>query len=178
MARFSPLVALPPLLFAGLAAVFLWGMDRGGDQSQIPSVLIGKTAPALPETSLPGSKPVAPADLSGKVSVVNFWASWCPPCRQEHPTLTALAAEGVPVMGVNLKDSPANASAFLDGHGNPFARISTDPRGRAAIDWGVTAPPESFLIGADGTVRFRYVGPLVGEGERIFREEIKKATGK
>lgn len=177
MARISPLVALPPVLFAGLAAMFLWGMDRGDDANQLPSTLIGKEPPALPETTLPGLRAVTADDLkSGRATVVNFWASWCPPCREEHPTLTALAAEGIPVLGVNLKDTERNAAAFLNGHGNPFAAISTDPQGRAAIDWGVTAPPETFIIDAEGKVLYRYAGPLVGEAySGTFRPLLDRA---
>ncbi|WP_134725633.1 DsbE family thiol:disulfide interchange protein [Paracoccus luteus] len=176
MARISPLVALPPLAFAALAGMFLWGMNRD-DPTAIPSTLIGRQAPALPTTTLPGTVQLTDADLrAGKVTLVNFWASWCPPCRAEHPTLTALAAEGIPVMGVDLKDPEPQALRFLADHGNPYAAIATDPQGRGAIDWGVTAPPETFIVDGQGTVLFRYVGPLVGDDYRQrFRPELDKA---
>ena len=106
---------------------------------------------------------------------MNFWASWCPPCRAEHPTLTELSKE-LPVYGIDLKDPEANAVAFLSDHGDPFAALATDPRGRVAIDWGVTAPPESFIIDGDGRILFRHAGPLVREDyTRRFRPELDKA---
>lgn len=176
MARISPLLALPPVLFAGLAAMFLWGMERG-DPAALPSALVGRPAPALPVTTLPGESAPAPADLrSGKVTLVNFWASWCPPCRAEHPTLQALASEGIPVIGIDLKDPEPAARRFLDEHGNPFSRLATDPQGRAAIDWGVTAPPETFILDGEGRVLYRFAGPLVREDyAQRFRPELDKA---
>lgn len=176
MARFSPLMALPPLVFASIAALFLWGMGKG-DGAGATSVLVGKPAPALPDTALPGLSPVLSEDLrTGKVTLVNVWASWCPPCRAEHPTLTALKEEGIPVMGVNLRDTEANALSFLREHGNPFAKVSTDPTGRGAIDWGVTAPPETFIVDGDGTVLYRHAGPLIREDYTgRFRPQLDKA---
>ena len=144
MAKISPLVILPPLAFAGLAAMFLWGMGRE-DPTAIPSTLVGQQAPAVPATTLPGAAQITDADLrTGKVTLVNFWASWCPPCRAEHPTLTALSKD-MPVYGIDLKDPEAQAIRFLDEHGDPFHALATDPKGRTAIDWGVTAPPETFI---------------------------------
>ena len=176
MARVSPLVALPPLAFAALAGMFLWGMNRD-DPTALPSTLIGQQAPAVPTTGLPGTAQLTDADLrTGKVTLVNFWASWCPPCRAEHPTLTALTAEGIPVMGVDLKDPEPQARRFLAEHGNPFAKIATDPQGRTAIEWGVTAPPETFILDGQGRVLFRHAGPLVGDDYRQrFRPELDKA---
>lgn len=176
MARLSPLVLIPPLAFAGLAAMFLWGMGRDDPQA-IPSALIGQQAPAVPTTTLPGATQLSDADLrSGNVTLVNFWASWCPPCRAEHPTLKALSQEGVPVVGIDLKDPGPQAEAFLAEHGNPFAAVATDPQGRAAIEWGVTAPPETFVIDGEGRVLYRHAGPLVREDYTVrFRPQLDKA---
>jgi cytochrome c biogenesis protein CcmG/thiol:disulfide interchange protein DsbE len=91
---------------------------------------------------------------------VNFWASWCAPCRAEHPLLTEIAASGVPVIGVNYKDTPANALAFLDELGDPFASIGADRSGRTGLDWGIYGVPETFVVDADGTVLLRHPGPL------------------
>lgn len=160
MARW--LMILPPVLFAGLAGMFYAGMQRD-NPGELRSVLVGRTAPALPLTALPGVPVLADPDLrTGDVTVVNFWATWCPPCRAEHPVLLKLAEDGVRVGGINIRDDDAKAAGYLTEEGNPFLGVATDPTMRHAIDWGVTAPPETFIIGGDGTVLFRFVGPLVG----------------
>lgn len=156
--------------------MFLWGMGRD-NPNEIPSAFVGTQAPPVPTTTLPGTEQISDADLrSGKVTLVNFWASWCPPCRAEHPTLTAIAAEGIPVMGIDLKDPEPAAKRFLEDHGNPFAKLGTDPQGRTAIDWGVTAPPETFIIDGEGKVLYRHAGPLIREDyTNRFRPELDKA---
>jgi cytochrome c biogenesis protein CcmG, thiol:disulfide interchange protein DsbE len=176
MARVSPLMLLPPVLFVGLAATFLWGMARQ-DPGTLPSALIGQTAPALPAAGLPGLPVATDADLrTGKPVLVNFWASWCPPCRAEHPKLKELAAQGVRIVGVNFRDAEANASRYIAEEGNPFAGVQFDPKGRTAIDWGVTAPPETFILDGDGRILFRFAGPLVGSDyEQRFLPEWEKA---
>ncbi|MCL4066778.1 DsbE family thiol:disulfide interchange protein [Pseudomonas sp. GX19020] len=158
----KPLYLLPPLAFACLAAVFWFGMQREG-QGEIPSTFIGRAAPVLPTTSLPGTPLLTGEDLrKGEVTVVNFWASWCPPCRAEHPVLKAMAADGIRVAGVNIMDKEADATGYLEKDGNPFFAIATDPGGRNRVEWGVSAPPETFIIDGDGTVLFKFTGPLVG----------------
>lgn len=168
-------MAIPPLLFAGLAALFLWGMLRG-DPDTLPSTMVGRTAPAVPQMALPGKTPLSDAMLRRPgVKLVNFWASWCPPCRAEHPTLTALSKR-LPVYGIDLKDPQANALGFLSEHGDPFHALAADDRGRSAIDWGVTAPPETFIIDGEGTVLYRYAGPLIREDYTSrFLPELEKA---
>lgn len=175
MARLSPLIALPPLIFAALAATFYWGMGRD-DPDSLPSAMIGREAPALPETTLPGKEQLTDAMLREPgVKLVNFWASWCPPCRAEHPTLMELSQD-MPVYGVDLKDPEANALRFLAEDGDPYHALATDPRGRAAIDWGVTAPPETFIIDGDGRVLYRFAGPLLREDyTNRFLPELEKA---
>ncbi len=160
-------VMAPLALFAGLAAIFLVSLERGGDPSLVPSVLIGKPAPPtdlqpVEGLALPG---LATADLaSGKPMLVNVWASWCAPCRQEHPVLEALAKDPrLTLVGINYKDKSDNARAFLGQLGNPFARIGADPSGRTAIDWGVYGVPESFLVDGKGVIRFKFIGPLTDE---------------
>ena len=176
MARVSPLMVAPPLIFAALAALFFFGMLRD-NPNDLPSVFINRPVPAVPGDVLPGRPGFDDADLrAGEVSVVNFWASWCPPCRAEHPTLHALAEEGIRLYGVNFKDTAAQANRYLDDDGNPFAGIAFDPQGRTAIEWGVTGPPETFIIAGDGTVLYKFVGPLIGDDYRQrFRPELDKA---
>ncbi len=180
-------ILIPVVIFAALAGLFLVAL-RKGDPSKIPSALIGKPAPAVTLAPVPGltqaGKPMpgfSTSDLaaSGKPVVVNFWASWCLPCVEEHPQLTALARQaGVAVFGVNQKDDPANATRFLARHGNPYTAVGADPNGRAAIEWGVYGTPETFVVDGKGIIVYKHVGPI---GEEALRQQIlpalKKAAG-
>jgi cytochrome c biogenesis protein CcmG, thiol:disulfide interchange protein DsbE len=172
------LMMLPPLLFAGLAAMFYTSMYRD-NPDVLPSVLADARAqaPAVPPQSLEGIAPLRDEDLrSGEITLVNFWATWCPPCRAEHPVLLKLAADGVRVAGINIRDDAEKAEAYLADEGNPFFAVGFDPDGRNRIEWGVTAPPETFIVAGDGTVLFRFVGPLVGtDFEKRFLPELEKA---
>lgn len=170
------LMALPPILFLALAAMFWLGMQRQ-NPGQLPSVFVGQPAPPLGAEALPGIPGLTNAGLTqGKLTVVNFWASWCPPCRAEHPTLIALRDEGVRVVGVNMLDRADDALGFLKEQGNPFAAVVFDPRGKTRLDWGVTAPPETFILRPDGTVAYRFIGPMVGDDYlQRFRPELEKA---
>ncbi|SPH17586.1 Thiol:disulfide interchange protein CycY [Defluviimonas aquaemixtae] len=169
------MMILPPLIFAGLAAVFVLGMQRE-DPDALPSALEGRQAPAVVVTQL-GDLPVfADADLrDGTVKLVNFWASWCGPCRVEHPTLEKLADEGVTIYGVNYKDKPEAARRFLDELGNPFAAIGADESGRMGIDWGLYGVPETYVIDGDGNIVLRFPGPVT---ERVLASDIRPAMEK
>lgn len=171
-------LAWPLGIFCVLAVIFAYGLSTG-DPSRLPSALIGKPAPAvlLPpiEGLTTGTAPVAgfdSADLAkGQVSVVNFWASWCAPCVQEHPLLAGLKERaGVPVYGVNYKDQTAAARRFLGRYGNPFTAVGADANGRAAIEWGVYGMPETFVVNGKGEIVYKYPGPL--SAELIEREII------
>lgn len=154
------LLMIPVILFAGLAGLFAAGMFLGqGDE--LPSALIGSPAPETQVDPIDGLRPLTDDMLrDGEVKIVNFWASWCAPCRVEHPNLTALAEEGVPVYGVNYKDLDANARAFLDDLGDPYRAVGADARGLQAIDWGVYGVPETFLLDGDGTILLRMAAPV------------------
>ena len=173
------LMFLPPVIFAALAVTFYIGMSRT-NPDDLPSTRIGQIAPALLAAPLAEFPLLTAADLSsGKITLVNFWASWCPPCRAEHPVLKQMAADGIRVVGVNFKDTADDASAYLAKDGNPFLALAFDPKGRSAIDWGVTAPPETFIIDGDGKVLFRFVGPLVGSYyEQAFLPALQAALAK
>lgn len=172
MARLSPLMALPPVIFAGLAGMFIWGMSRE-DPDALPSTFAGKQAPAVAVTPLGDNPAFADADLrDGKVKLVNFWASWCAPCRAEHPNLGKLRTEGVTILGVNYKDKPEAALGFLAELGNPYAAIGADESGRMGIDWGLYGVPETFVIDGAGNVVLRFPGPIT---ERVLETDIRPA---
>ncbi len=174
--RIHPLMLLPPVLFAAFAGVAYMGLVRENAE-ELPSALIGREAPSLAQTVALRDDP-APSDAeltAPGVKLVNFWASWCAPCRAEHPILKEIGASGVPVIGVNYKDVPANAKAFLAEMGDPYAHIGADPSGRAALDWGIYGVPETFVIDGAGKVLLRYPGPLT---EATFQSEIKPLLGR
>jgi cytochrome c biogenesis protein CcmG/thiol:disulfide interchange protein DsbE len=140
------MMILPPAIFAGIAAMFLFGMNRENPDA-LPSTLVGQQAPAVAAAPLADLPSFTDADLrDGRVKLVNFWASWCGPCRAEHPNLTRLQAEGVTIYGVNYKDRPEAAAGFLAELGNPYAAIGADESGRMGIDWGIYGVPETFVI--------------------------------
>lgn len=170
------LLLIPVVLFLGLGVMFYVGMQRQ-NPNDLPSVFIDHAAPGVGTQALADLPLLTDADLrTGQVTVVNFWASWCPPCRAEHPTLVKLSAEGVRVVGINMMDRADDAMGFLTEAGNPFMAVAFDPKGKVRLDWGVTAPPETFIVRGDGTVAFRFIGPMVGDDyEQRFRPELEKA---
>ena len=177
------LMALPLVAFAALAAIF-WYRLGNGDPSRIPSALIGRPAP---QTSLPALGGLAnngaqvpgldPAVFKGKVSVVNVWASWCVPCHDEAPLLIELGKNSrLQVVGINYKDAPDNARRFLGRYGNPFGIVGVDANGRASIEWGVYGVPETFIVGREGTIVYKLVGPVTPDNiNTVLRAEIDKA---
>ena len=179
-------IFLPLILFGALAVLFLFRLFAG-DPQKLPSALIGKPAPATSLAPLPGlsraGQPVpgvAAAAVPGKVTVLNVFASWCIPCRDEHPALIELekvtAGKDVRLVGLNYKDKPDAALAFLAELGNPYAEVGVDPQGRTGIDWGVYGVPETFVVRGDGVIAYKHVGPLSVQSLRaILLPEIEKA---
>jgi cytochrome c biogenesis protein CcmG, thiol:disulfide interchange protein DsbE len=179
------IVLLPLLFFAGIVLLFLIRLFAG-DPSRIPSALIGHPAP---QTALPAvaglerdGKPIPgidPASFKGAVTLVNVWASWCVPCHDEAPLLVELAHDSrLRIIGINYKDEPENARRFLGRYGNPFAAAGADPNGRAAIEWGVYGVPETFIVGRDGRIAYKLVGPITPENlAATIKPEIEKALG-
>lgn len=171
-------VLIPVIFFAALAALFWKGLS--GNPSEIPSALINKPVPDFVLEPVPGlnAPGFATPDLKqGKVSVVNVWASWCVPCRQEHPLLAELAKRpDITLYGLNYKDEPENALRFLGTLGQPFAAVGADHAGRTSVDFGVYGVPETFVIDGQGIIRYKHIGPLTPEaitGE--MASEIEKA---
>jgi len=176
-------VMLPLVTFLALAALFLYRLGAG-DPSKLPSALIGQKAPATNLPALEGltrdGNPVPGlnnATFAGNVTLVNVWASWCVPCHDEAPLLDQLAKDKrFQVVGINYKDAPDNARRFLNRYGNPFAAAGADPNGRTSIDWGVYGVPETFLIGRDGAIAYKLVGPITAENLiKVLQPEIDKA---
>jgi len=157
--RISGFVLVPLIAFA-LMVLFGWGLFRGGDD--LPSALLDKPVPEFALAPVLGREEgLSTQDLIGHVSLVNVFASWCVPCRAEHPLFMELSATGeVPLYGINYKDPPDQARAWLDELGDPYARIGADINGRAGIEWGVYGVPETYVIAPDGTIAYRHVGPI------------------
>jgi cytochrome c biogenesis protein CcmG/thiol:disulfide interchange protein DsbE len=179
------IVSIPLVAFLALAALFMLRLGAG-DPSRIPSALIGHPAPATDLPPLPGlerdGKPVPGLDsaqFKGEVTVLNVWASWCVPCRDEAPLLLALATDRrIRVVGINYKDQPDNARRFLGRYGNPFVANGTDGNGRAAIEWGVYGVPETFVVGRDGRIAYKLIGPITPDNlDQALKPAIEKALG-
>ena len=182
--RSRMLVLVPLIAFLALAALFMLRLGAG-DPSRIPSALIGQPAPATMLSALPGLERdgiavpgLDGAAFSGAVTLLNVWSSWCVPCREEAALLMQLATDRrIRVWGLNYKDQPENARRFLGRYGNPFVANGVDTNGRAAIEWGVYGVPETFLIGRDGRVSYKLIGPITEENlDRALKPAIEKAV--
>jgi cytochrome c biogenesis protein CcmG/thiol:disulfide interchange protein DsbE len=177
------LVALPLVGFLALAALFYVGLGAG-DPSRLPSALIGKPVPPTELPPVPGLEVngkavpgLTNATFAGSVSLVNVWATWCVPCHDEAPLLEALGQDKrIKLLGINYKDAPDNARRFLNRYGNPFVATGRDENGRTSIDWGVYGVPETFLIGRDGRIAYKLIGPITAENLKVtLMPQIEKA---
>jgi cytochrome c biogenesis protein CcmG/thiol:disulfide interchange protein DsbE len=186
IARRNILVLMPLLAFAGLAALFFMRLGAG-DASRLPSALIGHPAPKTdlpPVVGLERSGKAVPGlsntTLEGAVTLVNVWASWCVPCADEVPFLDQLSKDKrIQLVGINYKDSADNARRFLNRYGNPFVATGADSNGRTSIDWGVYGVPENFVVGRDGRIAYKLVGPITAENfAKVLKPEIEKALAR
>lgn len=165
-------IIVPAVIFFALAAAFYAGLRLDTDRG-LPSGLVGNEAPALDLDPLGGTEPPSSQDLqSGGIKLVNYWASWCAPCRAEHPNLMALSQSGVTILGANYKDDAQDALGFLDELDNPFEKFGADKLGRTAVNWGVYGIPETFVVDGEGIVLLRHAGPITGS---VLRETILPA---
>jgi cytochrome c biogenesis protein CcmG/thiol:disulfide interchange protein DsbE len=176
-------VLLPLLLFLALAALFLFRLGAG-DPSKLPSALIGRPVPSTPLPPLADlNRDGAPVPgISGdsfkdEVTVVNVWSSWCGPCHEEAPLLMTLAQDKrIRIVGINYKDKPDNARRFIGRYGNPFTAVGTDPIGRTSLDWGIYGVPETFVVGRDGRIAYKLVGPITAANlEAALKPQLEKA---
>ena len=177
------LILLPLVVFLALAALFFYRLGTG-DPSRLPSALIGKPAPVTDLPPVPGlerdGKAVPGlnnATFQGAVTLVNVWASWCVPCHDEVPFLDKLSKDKrIQLVGINYKDASDNARRFLNRYGNPFVATGRDDSGRTSIDWGVYGVPETFLVGRDGRIAYKLVGPITADNlAQVLEPEIEKA---
>jgi cytochrome c biogenesis protein CcmG/thiol:disulfide interchange protein DsbE len=160
---------LPVAIFIVLAVALAWGLTR--NPGELPSVLIGKPVPEFVLPPVQGrTLGLSSDDLKGEVSLVNVFASWCTACRDEHPLFMRLRASGVvPIHGLNFRDRPEDAASWLDELGDPYTRTGADRNGRVGIDWGVYGVPETFVVGPDGRITYKHVGPVT---EQALKETI------
>jgi len=181
--RRAALFVIPLIIFLALAALFLYRLGSG-DPNLLPSALIGRPAPHTELPPLPGverdGKPVpglSSASFAGHVTLLNVWASWCVPCHDEVPFLAALGKDKrIQLVSINYKDTEENARRFLNRYGNPFVAVGVDASGRTSIDWGVYGVPETYLIGRDGTIVYKLVGPVTADNlAGALNPEIEKA---
>ncbi|MFQ5346699.1 MAG: DsbE family thiol:disulfide interchange protein [Rhodothalassiaceae bacterium] len=172
-----PIHLLPLIALAAILAAFGWYLASGEDPRLIPSPLIDKPVPEFDLPPLAAGIPgLASRDLAaGRVVLVNVFASWCAPCRIEHPFLSALAAEGVPVYGIAYKDAPEDTRAMLAELGNPYERIGVDRDGRVGIDLGVYGVPETYVVSGDGRIRHKHIGPILPANQDEIRAAIRAA---
>jgi cytochrome c biogenesis protein CcmG/thiol:disulfide interchange protein DsbE len=167
IAAFAPLLVLAVVVIA--SAIMLL---RGGERESFAVGMVGRPAPALVMEQLGGGAPVSTESMAGRPYLINVFASWCAPCRAEHAQLMSLQRSGVVILGVAYKDQAEDTAAFLQELGNPFQRVGMDPEGRAGLELGVTGAPETFVVGADGTIRAAFRGPITPD---VMRETILPA---
>jgi cytochrome c biogenesis protein CcmG/thiol:disulfide interchange protein DsbE len=168
---------LPLIMFAVIAVYAFRGLSIDG--SSAPSALIGEPVPSFELEAVPNYPgPFGPETLSGEVTLVNVWGSWCIYCLYEHPVLLNMQSEGVKIYGIAWNDAPDDAAAWLERHGSPFAGVGLDQQGYTVAEFGVTGAPETFVIDKQGVVRFRYVGPISErDWEKILKPLIAKLEG-
>ena len=180
-----PLVLIPALIFFAVTGFLFTQLMFGGDPSRVPTALQDKPVPDFTLAALEGlsgDDGIIPGFdtqslQTGELTLVNVWASWCIPCRDEHPFIEQLAQDGrFRVFGLNYKDTGENARRFLNRYGNPFHAVGVDPRGRVGIDWGVYGVPETFIVSGDGVILYKYVGPInQAILDEVLMPEIEKA---
>lgn len=170
------LAFLPLIALAALVAVSAFLLLRGGERENFVSGMIDRPAPSYAMTRLGGGELVTSEAMRGRPHLINIFASWCTPCRAEHPVLMALEARGVPIIGVAYKDEAEDTQRFLNELGDPFAAVGMDPEGRLGLDLGVTGAPETFVVDGEGVIRAVHRGPLTADVvERTILPALERA---
>ena len=165
----------PVLIFVFIATIFYSAL-KYGTIDELPSNLLQKTAPKLKLDTLGKKDYPTNSDLtSPEIKFVNFWASWCAPCRAEHPLLKQIAELNYPIIGINYKDDPQNALKFLEELGDPFKKVGADPSGRNGLEWGLYGVPETFILNQRGEIILRHAGPITST---IFKNKFKPVLNK
>ena len=164
---------IPSIIFFIIVAIFFYFLIEERNPSEIPSALIKKEVPIFETSSLLNKKSFLSAnEFNNEVILVNFFASWCVPCRVEHTFMQSLSNEGIKIIGINYKDDPQQAIKWLEELGNPYSNVAIDSNGRIAIDWGVYGIPETFIVNTDNIIEYRHVGPLTKKEYNKFHSII------
>jgi cytochrome c biogenesis protein CcmG/thiol:disulfide interchange protein DsbE len=168
---------IPIILFAVMALLFVTLLLKGKDPSVIESVMIGRPAPPIDlPAAIQGDEKLSSRSMPKTPRVVNVFASWCVPCQLEQGILEEIGrAEDVPVYGINYKDNTGKLAAWLEKYGDPYTAIGADADGRAAVEWGVAGVPETFIVDADGVIRYKHIGVVTGDDyHNIFKPILKE----
>jgi cytochrome c biogenesis protein CcmG/thiol:disulfide interchange protein DsbE len=168
------LLIFPSIIFFFILLVFFYLLIIDRDPTELPSVLIEKKVPRFETESLLNDKKfISTEEFANKTVIVNFFATWCKPCREEHPYIKRLSnTKGIKIIGINYKDNPQRTIKWLKELGNPYSNIAIDSNGQIGIDWGVYGLPETFIVNAEGIIKYRHVGPITKKVYNNFYSKV------
>ena len=168
------LLIFPSIVFFFILLVFFYLLIIDRDPTELPSVLIEKKVPRFEaESLLDNKKFISTEEFGNKTVIVNFFATWCKPCREEHPYIKRLSnTQGIKIIGINYKDNPQRTIKWLKELGNPYSNIAIDSNGQIGIDWGVYGLPETFIVNAEGIIKYRHVGPITKKVYNNFYSKV------
>jgi len=168
------LLIFPSIIFFFIMLVFFYLLIIDRDPTELPSVLIEKKVPRFEAESLSNDKKfISTEEFGNKTTIVNFFATWCKPCREEHRYIKLLSnTKGIKIIGINYKDNPQRTIKWLKELGNPYSNIAIDSNGQIGIDWGVYGIPETFIVNAEGIIKYRHVGPITKKVYNNFYSKV------